>query len=324
MRLQNPESDNGYFNMTIKTRLHDLVASAKIEEALTLAKEQALAGLSDWDTPVTLLQSAFQYLQRNARLGLISLQEEAQERQQIAHRLLSLADDQRAAAPVATAAEADKEVILFLGANPFQHLALELEREVEEVSRGLAYFGKRAAFDFRARMHVSPPDLQRMLLETGPSPRFVHFAGNAVVNHPEHGSGLIFEDEQQQGQARVLDGKTLAGIFRQFPGIECVFLNTCDSGPTALEIGQHIPYAIGMNARVFDEAAIQFAVAFYEAVASGKDIPFAFEFARNRLRMSYFPEQAAIPVLITAGQCPDPVYTDGASHLDQPSPRLPR
>ena len=132
------------------------------------------------------------------------------------------------------------------------------------------------------------------------------------------------EDDSAEILSGVLDGKTLAGIFRQFPGIECVFLNTCDSGPTALEIGQHIPYAIGMNARVFDEAAIQFAVAFYEAVASGKDIPFAFEFARNRLRMSYFPEQAAIPVLITAGQCPDPVYTDGASHLDQPSPRLPR
>ncbi len=308
--------------MTIKTQLHALVASAKMDEALAFAKQQALAGLDDWDTPVTLLESAYQYLNKSARLGLITFQEEALERQQIAHRLLSLADDLSDAAIKAADAGGHKTVLLFLGANPFQHLALELEREVEEISRGLDYFGKRAGFDFRARMHVSPPDLQRMLLEAGPTPRFVHFAGNAVVNHPEYGSGLIFEDDQRQ--PRVIGGKVLADIFRQFAGIECVFLNTCDSGPTALEIGQHVPYAIGMNARVFDEAAILFAVAFYEAIAGGKDTPFAFEYARNRLRLSYFPEQADIPVLITEGQCAAQVYRTGVSHLDNPGPRLPR
>ena len=216
--------------------------------------------------------------------------------------------------------QAAKDVILFLGANPFKSLALELDREVTEVSEGLKRFGKRDAFDFRAKIHVTPTDLQRMLLEaSGYKPRFVHFAGNAVVDHPDYGSGVIFEDDK--GQPRTVSGEVLAMIFRQFPSVECVFLNTCDSGPSALAIGKHLRYAIGMNARVFDESAIVFAVAFYEAIAGGNDVPFAFEFARTRLLTEQYPEQASIPVLVTDGQCPDPVYVSGESHVESAPPR---
>ena len=305
------------------TKIRDFIGAGKLNEALDIAKQWALSGQSDLDTPVTLLSSEFEYLKRSAINGLLSTAEESTGRQKIASRLLILIDDLKELDIQSTAGQPAKDVLLFLGANPFKNLALELEREVTEVSDGLKRFGKRDAFDFRAKIHVTPTDLQRMLLDASQyKPRFVHFAGNAVVDHPDYGTGVIFEDEK--GQPRTVNGDVLAMIFRQFPSVECVFLNTCDSGPSALAIGKHLRYAIGMNARIFDESAIIFAVAFYEAIAGGNDVPFAFEFARTRLLMERYPDQASIPVLITDGKCDDPVYVGGESHLSEPQPRIMR
>lgn len=308
-----------------KTNIRDLIAAGKLEEALQAAKQTALAGLDDLDTPATLLSADFEFLKRSSINGILTSAEESAKRQNIAFRLLSVLDDldgQEVLPSVAPTETTPKTVVLFLGANPFQNLALELDREIEEISAGLTRFGKRQDFDFRAKIHVTPTDLQRMLLEPGVAPRFVHFAGNAVEDHPSLGSGVIFEDEA--GQPRVIGGAVLSRIFRQFPSVECVFLNTCDSGPSALAIGQAVPYAVGMNSRVFDESAIIFAVAFYEAIAGGNDVPFAFEFARTRLLMERYPDQASIPVLIVNGNCTEPVYISGDSHLEDPGPRIMR
>ncbi|MBK6948777.1 MAG: hypothetical protein IPH16_12645 [Haliscomenobacter sp.] len=309
-----------------KTEIRDLVAAARLEEALILAKKTAQAGFSSWDTDVTLLQSEWEYLTQCENRGILTFADMNAKRQHLALRLISVLD-QKSAAPDPGISPSDsalpKTTILFLGANPFHNLALELDREVQLISEGLQQFGKRQAFDFRAKMHVTPTDLQRMLLEAGLAPRFVHFAGNAVVDHPDFGTGVVFEKED--GTPRIVSGAILATILRQFPSVECVFVNTCDSGPSALEIGQHVPYAIGMNDRIYDESAVVFAVAFYEAIASGKDIPFAFEFAKGRLLLERFPEQASIPVLITNGHCPDPVYVPGPSHISNLSnPRVMR
>lgn len=308
-----------------KIAVRTLVGEAKLEEALALAKQEALQEVTVLDTPITLLQSEWEYLKQKINRGLLTLDEESARRQQIVLRLLDLIDELPAStSPVVQAATtaSPKEVILFMGANPFQHLALQLDREVQEISRGLERFGKRQAFDFRAKVHVTPVDLQRMLLETEVEPRFVHFAGNAVVDHPAFGSGVIFEDEN--GKPRTVPGAVLATVFKQFPSVECVVLNTCDSGPSALAIGSQVPYVVGMNARIYDESAIVFAVAFYEAIADGNPIPFAFEFAKSRLLLEQYPEQAEIPVLIVNGKCDQPVYVEGESHIVDPSPRLPR
>lgn len=306
--------------------IRNMVAAAQLEAALSLAKKTALSGLSSWDTPVTLLQSELEYLSQCEIRGVLTPTDLSAKRQHIAFRLLSLLDEPTSVPdrnPSPNELPIPRTTILFLGANPFRNLALELDREVQLISEGLEHFGKRQAFDFRAKMHVTPTDLQRMLLEAGLAPRFVHFAGNAVVDHPDFGTGVVFEKED--GTPHIVSGAILATILRQFPSVECVFVNTCDSGPSALEIGQHVPYAIGMNDRIYDESAVVFAVAFYEAIASGKDIPFAFEFAKGRLLLERFPEQASIPVLITNGHCPDPVYVQGPSHINNLSnPRVMR
>lgn len=310
----------------IKAQISQLISEVRLDDALDLAKRQALSGLIEFDTTVTLLIAEWNNLRKAALQARLSFSEESTRRQDISYRLLSVAEEMdktQARSGQVNVVPHPRSVILFLGANPFSSLALELEREMQHISSGLTQFGKRDAFDFRARMHVTPTDLQRMLLEAQAfQPRFVHFAGNAVAEHPDYGTGVVFEDEN--GQPRVVSGAMLATIFRQFPSVECVFLNTCDSGPSAFDIGQHVKYAIGMNARVYDEAAIDFAVAFYEAIAGGNDVPFAFDFAKMRLQLGPFPEQASLPVLISNGQCKDTLYVPGYSHIGSSSPRVVR
>lgn len=65
-------------------------------------------------------------------------------------------------------------------------------------------------------------------------------------------------------------------------------------------IGKYIPYVVGMTASVSDEAALEFAVAFYDALGAGKAIEDAFQFGRNAIAMKGFPEEL-IPVLENQG-----------------------
>ena len=309
---------------TLKSLVSDLVAQTRLDEALELTKQHTLTGWIEYDTTVTVLTAEWNYLKKTAQRGIISFGEESTKRQDLIARLLDVVETmEKSPGTAASNPTASKNVVLFLGANPFQNLALELERELEVVHAGLMHFGKREAFDFRAKMHVTPTDLQRMLLEAQHiQPRFVHFAGNAVVNHLDYGTGVVFETED--GQPHVIHGDVLAAIFRQFPSVECVFLNTCDSGPSAMAIGQHVKYAIGMNDRVYDDVAIEFAVAFYEAIAGGNSVPFAFDFAKMRVQLGPTPQQASIPILIENAQCPDPLYVAGQSHIDCANPRIMR
>lgn len=285
----------------------ELVAEARLEDALKAAKQGALNGYIELDTPVTLLQSELAYLNRSNIRGLYTREEYGVQLNIISQRLLDLINKPgQVDAPMPAGQKSKTNTLLFLGANPLKNLALELDREMQEISEGLKRFGQRAAFDFRAQMHVSPADVQRLLLEDDLNPGYVHFAGNAVVDHPEYGTGILFEDEN--GDPQIVGGDALAVVLKQFPDVHCVFLNTCDSGPSAMLLGKQMPYVVGMNAKIYDLCAIDFGVAFYEAIARGKDVPFAFEYARGRLLLGKYPEQASIPVLIADGKASGPLY----------------
>jgi Effector-associated domain 11 len=287
---------------SFKDDIKTYISQNKFEAALKLVKQKAISGFTDLDTPVTLMSAEFEDLRKKVINGLVTQQDEKVVRQNLAHRLLMLIEDIDETEGVTFSNNGqNKDVILFIGANPFKNNALELDREVKEISEGLSKFGKRDLFDFRAKMHVSPTDLHRLLLESSYVPRFVHFAGNAVDNDPIHGTGVVFEDAQ--GNPVIVNGAILSAIFGRFQGIECVFLNTCHSAPSAMEIGKVIPFVIGVNGMIWDTCAIVFGVAFYEAIASGKDIPFAFTFAQDRILLEGFPpDQVAMPTLYIHGQ----------------------
>jgi len=167
--------------------------------------------------------------------------------------------------------------ILVLAANPKGTLPLRLDEEIREIEAGLERAKKRNQFELKKRQAVRPKDLRRAILDE--HPQIVHFSG-----HGEGESGLVFEDES--GKTKPVDGAALAGLFKLFADdVECVVLNGCFSEIQARSIVQHINFVIGMTQAVGDAAAIDFAIAFYDALGAGQGYEFAFNYACNAIEL---------------------------------------
>ena len=163
-----------------------------------------------------------------------------------------------------------QQKILILTANPKGTTPLRLDEEVREIDAGLQRSQHRDQFVLEQKWAVRPRDIQRAMLDINPS--IIHFSG-----HGAGSEGLVFEDET--GEAKLVDGEALAGLFSLFEEqVECVLLNGCYSEVQADAIAQHINYVIGMNKAIGDRAAIEFAVGFYDALGAGKPVKLAYKF----------------------------------------------
>ncbi|MGB8645518.1 MAG: CHAT domain-containing protein [Anaerolineae bacterium] len=179
--------------------------------------------------------------------------------------------------------------ILVLAANPKNTEPLRLDKEVREIENGLQRAQKRGDFDLQQRWALRPADMRRAMLDYRPN--IVHFCGHGASE-----SGIILEDHI--GNAQPVASQALAGFFKLFSeSIECVVLNACYSETQARAIAKHIQYVIGMSKEFGDEAAIEFAVAFYDALGAGESIEFAYELARNAIAWGDESEQLT-PILI--------------------------
>ncbi|BDA67328.1 conserved hypothetical protein [Calothrix sp. PCC 7716] len=168
------------------------------------------------------------------------------------------------------------KTILILAANPIATSRLRLDEEVREIHNGLQRAKKRDQFRLEQRWAVREKDLYRAILDL--SPRIVHFSG-----HSTQEDGIVLEDEN--GQPAFMGTEALSRTFKLFAekGVECVLLNSCYSELQASEISHHVKYVIGMSRKIGDKAAINFAVAFYDALGAGEDIEFAFRLGCSQL-----------------------------------------
>jgi len=167
--------------------------------------------------------------------------------------------------------------ILIVAANPKGTVQLRLTEEIREIENGLERAKKRDQFELKKREAVRPIDLRRAILDE--NPHIVHFSG-----HGEGTGGLVFEDEL--GQARLVNGEALAELFRLFKdSVECVVLNGCYSEIQAKAIAHHIDYVVGMTQAVGDRAAIDFSIAFYDALGAGRSYTFAYEYACTAIHL---------------------------------------
>ena len=180
------------------------------------------------------------------------------------------------------------KTILILAANPTDTAPLRLDREVREIGEGLARAVHRDRFELKQQWAARPLDVRRAMLDHKPS--IVHFCG-----HGEGEAGIALETDD--GDTRLVGAEALAGLFKLFsPHIECVLLNACYSEVQAAAVSLHIPYVIGMNQAIGDQAAMEFAVAFYDALGAGESYEFAHELGCNAIRMAGMPEHLA-PVI---------------------------
>ncbi|MEM8611138.1 MAG: CHAT domain-containing protein, partial [Cyanobacteria bacterium P01_H01_bin.105] len=126
-------------------------------------------------------------------------------------------------------------------------------------------------------------------------PQIVHFSGHGTSD-----GALCFEN--QLGQAHPVAPDALTALFEQFADqVECVLLNACYSEAQAVAIAKHINYVIGMNQAIGDEAAIAFAIGFYQAIGAGRNIEEAHKLGCVQIRFHGTPEHL-IPVLVKGGQ----------------------
>jgi hypothetical protein len=61
-------------------------------------------------------------------------------------------------------------------------------------------------------------------------------------------------------------------------------------------IAQHIPYVVGMNRSIGDQAAIEFSIGFYDALLAGRPVDFAYKLGCSAIQMAGIAEHLT-PVL---------------------------
>lgn len=177
--------------------------------------------------------------------------------------------------------------ILFLSANPTDTSRLRLDLEFREVQEGL--LRARSRVNLQQRWATRITDLRRALLEA--QPELLHISAHGTPD-----KGLVFEDDR--GYARPVEGEALAELFALFsPQLKCVVLNACYSALQARAIADHVDYVIGMDSAIPDDAAIAFSVAFYDGVAAGKSMEFAFTIGRNAVALEGLGDANSIVLL---------------------------
>lgn len=202
--------------------------------------------------------------------------------------------------------------ILFLAANPQGTSRLRLDEEAKEICQGLERSRERSKFFVETRWAVDANALRRALLDV--EPHIVHFAGHGMGNSDSAlerpgmrdvgpvmrtsasgAEGLVLQ--AADGKPKLASSRALANLFGLFPEqIECVLLNACYSEIQAEAIHQHVDYVIGMNRAIGDEAAISFAVGFYDALGADRPYDVAYEFGRSAVDFTDI-DQSSIPVL---------------------------
>ncbi len=177
-----------------------------------------------------------------------------------------------------------RKTILVLASSPTNEARLRLDKEVREIDEGLRRSQHREKFTLQQRWAVRPDDLRRALLDF--NPEIVHFCG-----HGSEDDGLVLENDA--GLAQLVPNEALVNLFKRFATrrLECVVLNACYSEIQAQAIAQHIDYVIGMNSKIGDNAAIKFAVGFYDELGAGWSYEDAYNGGCDVIALEGIPEE---------------------------------
>ena len=182
--------------------------------------------------------------------------------------------------------------ILILTANPTNTKPLGLSEEVREIKSACKRSQNREQFEILVEEAVRPQEFRRTLLDHKPD--IVHFSGHGGG---EQGLALMADN----GEAFLVKVAPLAKLFKALQEIffiDCVFLNACYSDVQAEGIYPYVNYVVGMNQKIGDEAAKQFAIGFYDTLFAGQSIKSAFDLGCNAIEMENIPEHLT-PVLRT-------------------------
>ncbi|OUL37342.1 hypothetical protein BV372_02810 [Nostoc sp. T09] len=193
--------------------------------------------------------------------------------------------------------------ILFLIAEPTNTARLRLQEELREIKQRLLLANQRERFQLEFGFSARSEDVSQELLHF--QPHIVHFSGHGTST-----GELCFEDKL--GKMQPVKPEALAALFELVANqVQCVVLNACYSDIQAKAIAQHIPFVIGMNTAIGDQAAIAFSVGFYKALGANRSPEEAFKFGCVEIQLENIPEQLT-PILRKkiVSQSPDDFYVE--------------
>ncbi|UKO97295.1 AAA-like domain-containing protein [Nostoc sp. UHCC 0870] len=193
--------------------------------------------------------------------------------------------------------------ILFLTAEPTDTAKLRLGQELREIKQKLQQSQHRERFQLEYVLSARSGDVSQELLKF--EPHIVHFSGHGAST-----GELCFEDGL--GKVQSVKPQALAALFELVADqVQCVLLNACYSVTQAEAIAKYIPFVIGMNTAIGDQAAIAFAVGFYKALGANHSPEKAFKFGCAEIGLEGIPEELT-PVLYqkTVQQSPDGFYVE--------------
>lgn len=166
--------------------------------------------------------------------------------------------------------------ILFVAANPRDRDRLRGDEEAREIENALRSMDHGRRFDLETIWATRAADLRTALLRHQPT--ILHFSGHGL-------RGAILLEETRQ-RSRKIPVDRLGRLLSQFQeSLRCVVLSCCESLSKAEDLTEHVEWVIGTPGKLADGLAIQFGIAFYQALAARESwgIREAFDFARASL-----------------------------------------
>lgn len=177
--------------------------------------------------------------------------------------------------------------ILFVTANPDASPALRYDRELRDIAARIRASGRGKAFELAYYPAASVADLRRALLDE--EPRIVHFSGHGF---DAGGNQVHLAFEHGSGREQQVSPDALARLFAILRDkIDVVVLNACYTEPLARALTEHVACALGMSTAIGDHAAIEFAAAFYEALARARTVGQAFELGCSAIDLAALGEE---------------------------------
>ena len=195
--------------------------------------------------------------------------------------------------------------VLFLAANPKDTPTLKLDEEMRGIDEALRKAEFRDRFEIKQQWAVRFSDLQGHLLRHQPD--IVHFSGHGSSSHE-----IILEDNY--GASHPVPPRALSQVFSVLKdNIRCVVLNACYTKQQAQAIAQHIDCVIGMSKEIGDNAAVGFAMAFYQALGYGRNVKTAFDLGCSEIDLENLDEQNTPKLLSTNCNPATILFTDNNS-----------
>ena len=153
--------------------------------------------------------------------------------------------------------------LLYLTATPKRlgQINTGLESRFKDVIRE---YDKEGRIEFSHEPGLSKERFRHELFDK--DPHIIHFGGHGFTE------GLALEDAN-------INAEVLVELISLLENTRLVVLNACHTLPMARELAKYVPYVVGTQGPLADEAAIVFARNFYVGIAGGKDIEKSFKYA---------------------------------------------